>query len=289
MFIHGLHVVTEVRERVMDGDTSTSTEVYLSREQENGSSILVTFSGKNIATLTLLGSRPFIGVQYSLPPSALELFLHKFPVGSLVSSTLSVPSSGKKSLILRRFAEDGVTLADTDFGDLFAAADSNTKANPVVSLNLDSKFAHVWEANGRMYEFLDDGSYFVLDRSDYDLRNSGMSLKWGSMQFDRLSGDPSDVAGHWLSNAGDEDVLLRADGTYTWHTAGELPDALGNWAILDGKINSAELRAHCSTNGSQITFDAVYSGSYVGDYAFSNGDKELTISFNGVPVIYIRP
>ena len=86
MFIHGLHVVSEVRERVKTGDAAATTEIHLSRESENGSSILVAFSAASTASVTLLGTRPYPSIQYSLPPGELDLFLKKFPLGVTVSS-----------------------------------------------------------------------------------------------------------------------------------------------------------------------------------------------------------
>lgn len=289
MFINGLHLVQEVRERVADGASHADVEVFLSRESENGSSIVVAFTAANKVTLTLIGSRPFLGVQYSLPRAELDLFLKRFPVGTLVTSSLAIPAKGPKTLKLQRFADESVTIRDADLRDFFSEGTAPNKGTPVMPLALDNKFVHVWTSGARNYEFKADGGYYVLESLDYQLLDSGMRLDWGGMLFDRLSGDPAQVAGHWLSVAGDEDVLLRADGTYTWHTVGELPDAVGTWAISGSKIDSAELRADCSTSGSEITFDAVYSGTYVGDFAFSNGDKTLTISFDGVPVVYTRP
>lgn len=289
MFIHGLHVVSEVRDRVKTGDAEATTEIYLSRESENGSSILVAFSAASAASLTLLGTRPYPSIQYSLPPGELDLFLKKFPLGAMVSSTMTVPKMGSPSLTLRRFDEAHATVADADLSDLLGAANAHSMAAVAGALSFDSRFVHVWTTNGRQYEFKPDGSYFVHENLPFALKNSGARLEWGPMMFDRLSGDPTGIAGHWMSTAGDEDVLLRSDGTYVWHSVGEFPDALGTWSVADTNIASAELRANCSTNSNEITYDAVYSGSYVGDFVFSNGDKTLTIIFDGAQVVFTRP
>ncbi|MEM7241322.1 MAG: hypothetical protein AAF429_03965 [Pseudomonadota bacterium] len=289
MFIHGLHIVEEIRDRVSDGDSEAATEIYLSREKENGSSILVAFSGQGIVTLTVIGAQPQIGLQYSLPSNQLESFLRKFPLGSLVSSSVAISDSGQKTLTLRRVADEQLAIASPDFMELISAPEFSDKSKSIDKSNFDGRFVHIWDSGNRKYEFKEDGSYFVLESLAYSLSNNGMRLDWGPMQFDRISGNANEVVGHWLSIAGDEDVVLRADGTYTWHFAGSFPDALGTWAISNGKIESAELRANCTINGTEIVFDAVYSGTYTGDFAFSDQDKTLTIGFNGTPVEYTRP
>lgn len=289
MFIHGLHVVSEIRDSVADGDASATTEIHLTRVRETGSSIVVTFTADSAASLTVLGSRPCLRAQYCLPHDALESFVQRFPLGSQVASTIIVPETGKSSLTLRRLDKGSATIPEAGFDDLFAPTSVQANATSAEPLALDSRFTHVWTANGRQYEFKPDGAYFVHESLPFTLANNGTRLEWGPMTFDRLSGDPAQVTGHWLSTDGDEDVLLRSDGTYSWHIIGEFPDALGTWAVSDNSINSAELRAYCSTSGDQITYDAVFSGSFVGVFAFSNGDKTLTITFDNSQVVLTRP
>ena len=153
---------------------------------------------------------------------------------------------------------------------------------------LDPKLVGTWTAQGRTYEIRADGSYFVREALAYALSPDGQRLDWGPMVFDRLSGDAAGVAGHWITPAQDEDVLMRADGTYVWHIANSFPDALGEWAVATGKIESAELRATISTSGSDISFDAVFGGTSTGSYALTNADQTLTVELGGVSVIYTR-
>ena len=153
---------------------------------------------------------------------------------------------------------------------------------------LDPRLVGLWSAQGRTYEIRADGSYFVQESLPFSLTSGGQRLDWGGMLFDRLSGDPAEVSGHWLSTGQDEDVLMRTDGTYVWHVANSFPDALGEWAVAGNRIDSAELRASITTSGSEISFDAVFGGTSTGTYALGNGDQTLTVTLGGTPVVFTR-
>ena len=159
----------------------------------------------------------------------------------------------------------------------------------VLARTVNPKLVFTWHYQNRSYDVRADGSYMVSGVSPCHLLNAGSQLSWGGMIFDRSAGDAANVSGHWLSSAQDEDVLLRDDGTYVWHTIGELPDAIGEWSLSGSDTMTWELRATVTTNQNQITFDAVFGNSETGTYALSDMDKTLTISFSGLSITYTRP
>lgn len=289
MFVHGLHRVGEVRETADEADVITGVMVLLTAENTGSSLIIVSFTDRADVSLSLIRLRPNPLIQYSRPRNDLGEFLATFPLGSLVSSSLTVPSGGKPSLRLTLTDDSYFIPRDGGVRDLVATGPVSNKSAAPGAFSVDSKLEGTWTNSGRTYEFRPNGSYFVHDTQMFQLLNGGANLDWGGLVFDRLSGNTAEVSGHWLSEAGDEDVLLRGDSTYTWHALGEFPDAIGEWEVSGSSLSSRELRAYVSTTGDQITFDTVFGGSETATFAFSNGDRTLTVSFSGLTVIYTRP
>lgn len=290
IFIHGLHHVAELRETTAEGDTQTDVILRLDAQRPGGSQILISFTNRADHSLTVIHTRPNPMIQYALPRAELGEYLAKYPIGSRVVSSFVHPRGGVPNLRLTVYDPSAVQIRDFDASAVVASRIGAAAAKPVTINSVDNALLGDWMYGTTKYEIRNDGSYLVHGINPYRLENGGARLVWGPMVFLRLSGDSTQVAGHWLSDGLDEDVLLRTDGTYVWHTIGELDDAIGEWSTVGTNIESAELRATVATSGSDIEFDGFYSGTETGTYALSNGDQTLTITFaSGLTVVYTRP
>lgn len=288
MFLNGLHRVAEIRETAEESKTQTDVIVRLTAESSTGASILVSFTDRSDISLTLIRTRPNPVIQMSRPRADMAEFLGSFPLGALVTSSFHQTAGGKPGLRLALADTDQLSLRDGDLLDAPTASPQDKTSGLADELGVDSALHGLWTIGGRHYEFRSDGSYLVHDTSAFELVDGGAHLNWGNMQFDRLSGDPSGVIGHWQTAAQDEDVLLRADGTYVWHGVAVFPDAVGEWSVAGSDLTSRELRATVTASGGQISFDLVYAGTESGTYTLSAGGTVLTVDFFGRQVVYTR-
>lgn len=126
--------------------------------------------------------------------------------------------------------------------------------------DLPAAMVGTWKTGNAIVEIRSNGLYFVRETgASCDLSENGLVLNFAGVQFDRTYGASDSVVGVWRESVDRDELILRADGTYTWG-APEFA-LMGEYVVSGSTANTVEARAVISALGNEMSWHALYMAS----------------------------
>ncbi len=140
--------------------------------------------------------------------------------------------------------------------------------------SLDPDLIGIWILPGKpqTYEVLGDGTYHVADPEEpLSFEDGGATMVWGPRRHMRLDGSGTSPVGRWREEDSQDEWQFNADGSYA--VTGQGNTDTGIWALRSGgtALWTRELNAHITSDGAQVTFDAINGTSVTFGYTVADG------------------
>lgn len=148
-----------------------------------------------------------------------------------------------------------------------------------------------WQVAGTAQQFkiTANGGYHAVDSgSPYTLVDPN-TLEWptGRTTYTRVYGSPGELVGVWFEDEYQEEITLRADGSFStyWHSGEQYA---GTYSANDTHISTTELYSLITVDADYIVFQPAYAPPSGGAYVIESPDRWHYFPDSGGQVTYDR-